>query len=229
MSVQSAVIPDAGSMVRHAALTVHALAESDRKWVLAQLPKAERDRLARLLNELRTLGIPAQQNMLDEALQPTPANMALKKSALPTTDSEPSDDRFAQQQNALNRLDASVVSRALQNEPLPLIAQLLSIRAWAWRAAVLDQLGSPRRRRVEEILGDIRRQLGTCAPEGLHRHLLEALYHRLVSDTPIARREGGIPRRTPAQLAPGTAALRMSWPVPFARWLSRRRTAKKTA
>ena len=53
---------------RRAALTLHALAASDREWLLEQLPPAERATLRGLLAELQELGIPADAEVIRSAL-----------------------------------------------------------------------------------------------------------------------------------------------------------------
>ena len=53
---------------RRAALTLHALAASDREWLLEQLPAEDRSTLRGLLAELRELGIPADAEVIRSAL-----------------------------------------------------------------------------------------------------------------------------------------------------------------
>lgn len=65
---------DTAAPARQAALTVHALSEADRKWLLAALPPEDREELQLLLEELRALGIPQ-----DRALATAMADAAVPK------------------------------------------------------------------------------------------------------------------------------------------------------
>src|SRR5436305_1145632 len=54
--------------VRRTALVLHALAPADRDWVLGRLPERNRAQVVPCLEELATLGIPQDANLVDVAL-----------------------------------------------------------------------------------------------------------------------------------------------------------------
>lgn len=58
--------------VRQAALTVHALSDADRTWLLDALPAHEREQLGALVEELRALGIPQDSALVGEIARSSP-------------------------------------------------------------------------------------------------------------------------------------------------------------
>lgn len=60
---------------RLAALTLHALAEDDRQWILGQVSPAQRQALQALLLELESLGIPKDRSLVEAALVPAVENV----------------------------------------------------------------------------------------------------------------------------------------------------------
>jgi len=112
---------------RQSALLLHGLAPGDQRWILAQVGQEDARVLRAHLRELKALGIPA-----DPALAPSNA---------PATGSEPGSAIIA-------RASAAAVLLALADEPAWLVAQLLAMRPWPWRAAFLNALDGPRRAAV---------------------------------------------------------------------------------
>ena len=101
---------------RQAALALHAMGDTDREWMLAQLAASQRAILAPLLAELHALGIPRQADLL-------------RRLAMP---------------ERTNPVDAASVARALSHEPRRLVAHLLQ-HDWVGRAALQEALGVERR------------------------------------------------------------------------------------
>jgi Mg/Co/Ni transporter MgtE len=150
---------------RRAALLVHAMRELDRAWLLSQLRSEERAQLAPLLAELRELGISADRAILEQAIGATCG---------PDGRQQPADAQ-AEAMAALRGADPRKLARLLRNEPVLLVAKLLRITDWPWRAAVLQKLGSVTRRKVEQALRDRDEQPG----EALQNHLVAALVRRI--------------------------------------------------
>lgn len=206
------------SLARRAALTLHALGAADRTWLLAQLPPLQRERLQAMLGELEALGIPASRNLLKDLLgaADTPPRPGADVSPAASIEASPplGGAGFHQQQAVLSRMDPTVVARVLQTEPAGLIAQLLNIQAWPWRQAVLEQLGLVKRRRVEEFLDGLHRQVRPKAPEALHRSLVAAVYSRAV-DAAGAPGQDALPaqagQRAASAAVSGRAALLPGW------------------
>lgn len=95
-----------GALARKAALLLHALAPADRQQMLLALAEPERAQLQGLLDELRSLGIPADQDLLQPLLAPEPAIAAPEAAAL---------------------------AQLLQHEPPALVARLLAMDGWPGR------------------------------------------------------------------------------------------------
>lgn len=114
------------SSMRQAALALHALNEADRRWVLEQLPQAERQPLLALLRELAELGMPADATLLPAAVVPYAAAAAAVQQPGPEA--------------RLERLPPAMVAAALRDEPRALVLAVLGCRAWPWRAEVARAL-----------------------------------------------------------------------------------------
>jgi hypothetical protein len=109
---------------RQAAVALHALAEEDRRLILAQLPAADQSTLRGYLAELAELGFDGDSMALNDAVavaKPVPAAPDLAHAA-PAT-----------------------MLRLLENEPASLVAQVLALEQWRWRAGMLA-LSTPARR-----------------------------------------------------------------------------------
>jgi len=111
---------------RQAALLVHALGETDKAWVLAQLPVSQQQQMRSLLDELSELGIPVDRRLIDVAL--------LKR---PLTPAPADDDSF------VSTVVASDVARVLRAEPTAFVRKLLACKHWPWAAKVAEELALP--------------------------------------------------------------------------------------
>ena len=117
--------------MREAALVLHGLHWRDRLWLLRKLLPAWRGNLARLLGELRQLGI--EQAFGDShALPPSLAHASLDDTELAL----------------VSQASSSQILALLADEPVPLQAHALALHAWPWRQAVWKSLGSLQRRRL---------------------------------------------------------------------------------
>jgi hypothetical protein len=181
---------------RRAALAMHALPEIDRAWILRQLPPAQRERLDALLGELKALAIPANrvlvQELLAEAVQtPAPAVQAAGETQ--------------QQFEAIAGLEAALLSRVLQAEPVALIAHLLDLRRWPWHDTLLEQLGVVKRRRVEDALQALRAPARRATPERLHRSIVAVLSAHAAAEAARERAAAPVP-------VISTRGARLGWP-----------------
>lgn len=217
MNAYAAIPADTQPAARRAALAVHALGPQDRAWLLGQLPLAQRERLVPLLEELQTLGIPPRRDLLDEAVLRSESSRAAVHATSSDAPSAPPRVGYAQQRAALGRVDASAVAKLLQNEPPGLIAQLLEVQAWPWRQPVLEQLGVVKRRRVEELLDGLRRQVRPKPPEALQRALVTGLCQRTVDES-AANIPDALPSRRTTTAMGGALKLRTA----MGQWLAKR-------
>jgi hypothetical protein len=110
--------------LRRAALTVHALPQGDRAWMLASLSPADRESLSGLLAELDELGIPPDPSLLG---------------GVPADSGKP-EDESGQWPEALDDAGVSALQRVLAREPSSVTRALLSLRAWTWRTRLLAVL-----------------------------------------------------------------------------------------
>jgi hypothetical protein len=113
---------------RHAALLVHALAPTDREWLLSRLGMEERSALQPLLDELTHLGIPPDADLVRDAAQGVPAS-----EATPDT----SERGIVQR---VDCLDPSAIVAALREEPAAIAHRLLTMHEWRWSVVVANML-----------------------------------------------------------------------------------------
>jgi hypothetical protein len=121
---------------RQAALTLHGLRAEDRRWLLAELPEAQRASLQALLGELDELGF--EPGLVDDAANHLPA---------------------LRRQSARQRVAAASVDQLaplLAAEPAFLVAHLLRMERWPWRDSVLARLPAEQRVAVEVAVDRVR-------------------------------------------------------------------------
>lgn len=158
---------------RQAAVTLHALASADRDLVLAELAAPDREILRGYLAELDELGFqPA-----DSA-----AAAATLERAVPDTD-------------PLAAAHGTDLHRLLQDEPAALVAQVLSLQNWRWRADYLALQTAPRREQLRAAA-----PTGPVAPARA-AFLADALRTRLLAQPASAPAALAL---LPAPRAPGT-------------------------
>lgn len=158
---------------RQAAVALHALAAADRTLILAELPETDQATLRGYLTELDELGF--DSGAATDLLPRRGAGAGPVPSA--------ANDEAA---DALADAAAADVHAVLEGEPASLVAQLLSVEAWTWRADFLTLQTAPRRE-----------QLRACAPDGAVAPARAAFLRRAVSERL---------QRLPAAASPAPAA-----------------------
>ncbi|HEX7888057.1 MAG TPA: hypothetical protein VF522_01750 [Ramlibacter sp.] len=108
---------------RRAALTIHALGEEDRAWMLAQLQPQQRAVLEPLLSELRDLGIQSDRRVLEQIESDSPSPVSATA-------------RLAR----LGRPQIQHLARLLEQEPPEVTRALLAAGDAAWRNSLLKAL-----------------------------------------------------------------------------------------
>lgn len=127
------------SKAHQAALTLHAMRPIDRAWMLDQLPAPQRKELTALLDELQSLGIPADPQI------------ALDATRVPTCIPQSSATAVQREEAPINDLDFLGKSSAeslyivLADEPCELVAMLLSLEDFAWRPTLISLLSPAKR------------------------------------------------------------------------------------
>lgn len=126
---------------RRAALTLHALPEEDREWVLRRLDPGQQQLVSEQLSELQALGVVADERLVRQAL-------------------DQSGEREAPQgwQERLRLCDAASMLGLLQGEPASLIARVLALGPWPWEQAFLEHVGPTRRTEVLALRDGVRRR-----------------------------------------------------------------------
>lgn len=135
--------------VRRSALVLHTLPFPDRQAVLQHLSAGQRDMLAPLLQELRELGMPADQGLLEQTLAAMPDGMVRHG-----PDSGAAADARSQpclHEALLAGLTPEQAAVLLQAQPMELAARLLVSRSWDWAPEALGLLEPSRRRRIEAM------------------------------------------------------------------------------
>lgn len=129
---------------RQAALLLGAMSASDRAWVLARLPTADRAILEPLLGELDALGIPVDADLLDAVLEkPARGESAEPGSTVP---------RDAADTAAVLNAAPAALLKLLAHEPAGLIARLLGMRAWPWQQEFMKLLPASKAAEVRNCL-----------------------------------------------------------------------------
>lgn len=143
---------------RQAAVALHALTDADRAAILTHLPAPDQAMLRDYLDELQALGFQSDGAGFGVP-DATPAGLALAS--------------------------ASTLFSLLEHEPAVLVAEVLGLQEWAWKAELLALYPSARRELI--------RAAGAQAPAPARaRFLREALEARLAGQAP-ARAAGTEP------------------------------------
>jgi len=181
---------------KRVALALVGLTAADRRWLLAQLPDAERDGVVVQLGELDRMELPFAAHEISAALDApvVPAARRVEPELPPDAD-------------ALRMLDsapAAVVHRALRDEPDVVIARIGALRDWHWNTELSARLGPTRARAVAQLRRDT-----AAAPAAVSQALLAALASRVARE-----RHGGFAAELDAAAVPSAAPLKggRRWP-----------------
>ena len=142
--------------MKRAALTLHSLADSDREWVLSQLPDAQSDALRALIEELQGLGFPQDVSLASPPAEPK---------ARPAVESTPP---------AVSKLDQATpkaLFRVLQGESPVFVSTLLEYRGWRWSRGLLRRFKRSERRAIGEQLNGA----SSSTTKRVQRELLEVV------------------------------------------------------
>lgn len=142
--------------MKRAALTLHSLADSDREWVLSQLPDAQSDALRALVDELRALGFPQDVNLATPPAEP--------KAAPPVASTPPAVGK-------LEQATPKALYRVLQDESPALVSTLLEYRGWRWSRGLLRRFKRSERRVITEQLNSA----SSSSTKRVQRELLEVV------------------------------------------------------
>jgi hypothetical protein len=123
---------------RRAALLLHAMGAEDSRWVMARLADEQQQVLRALLEELAELGIPAQPELIREALG----------EAVPTN--PVSQPQVAPAMRSIAALSADAAHSLLHTESEEFIGRLLALAPWAWASEFVHRLPLLKQRGIKE-------------------------------------------------------------------------------
>jgi hypothetical protein len=192
------------SGLRQSALLLHAMPLDDRQWLLENLPAQDRSAITPLLDELASLGIPESPELLQHALAQDTAGAWEVVDASPTDPSSP----VLQALNEILPIEgAPAWSRLcviLKEEPAGLVARLLQMHDWSWRAQALRALGPRKRAQVLEHLDLLvphpPLDMSVSPAAELHSAMLGALFERVLPTQGASLKneaQGAPPQRPP--------------------------------
>lgn len=156
---------------KKAALHIHSLNDSDRRWVLGNLPGHQVERLRPMLDELKSLGIPRRQDLVQEA----------DGFDSPASPADPEPEQAAQEPpeffGRLLQAAPEGLQRALMDEAPAVTAAVLLACDWPWHHSVLDAFDESERKTISEVMEQMKGKMTEKASHALVRSLAEKLRH----------------------------------------------------
>lgn len=196
--------------MRRVAILAHSLSAADQAWLYSQIPAAQLAHLQTLVSELVQLGIPADRQLLSQALQHSPSAGTREPTARAATASN--DIEYF---SNLDQRHVSALTTVLRHEPAILITRLMLIQRWSWKQQLLDSLPVLLRRQVEDSMSDaLNGTEGILSSMALQQSVLRAI--RLRCEQQVAL----MPK--PAANVPPPTAARLVKPW-VSGWIARRR------
>lgn len=175
--------------LRQAALTLHALAQDDQMWLMAQLSQAERSALSPMLDELRELGITCQPELVAYALCNEPALDGADDHSADVMGEVQDTEAYSSQQTAphlepspielLSQVNVTDLLKVVRHEAPVLVARLIQMHPWPWSQDLLDGISPPMRLMVEACLIQLREALDAENPVALNHALCVAVLKRM--------------------------------------------------
>jgi flagellar motor switch protein FliG len=150
--------------MRRSAILLHSLNDKDRNWLLKNMPINQREMLTELLEELREIGIPRDEKLIQDFFQECAPKTELIESI---TYVEITAEEAALK--TISGADAFVMFKVLGKQPSIFIAKFLSIQPWDWKADFIELLDEQKMRTVFKML---------ALPA--HAHLTERAKNELV-------------------------------------------------
>jgi flagellar motor switch protein FliG len=160
------------------ALKLHSLSDADREWILGKLEATHREKLSAMLEELSSLGIPRQRDLMqtiDESIIDEPSHKPQtgpKKEKVPPG---PLRDLIGARPEILQAI--------LKSEPPAINAAVLLAYDWPWRQAVLEAFTDPVRQSVEKTMAQLKGRL-TGKVNGAIIEVLAGKLCRIPEDSP---------------------------------------------
>jgi hypothetical protein len=156
---------------KKAALHIHSLNDSDRRWLLGNLPDHQVERLQPMLEELRSLGIPRSQDLVQAA----------DDFGSPAPDADPEPEQAAKEPpEFVGRILPAAperLHRALMDEAPAVTAAVLLACDWPWHHAVLDAFDAAQRQTISEAMEQMKGKVTEKASHALVRVLAQKLRH----------------------------------------------------
>ncbi|MEW8229334.1 MAG: hypothetical protein AB2745_03350 [Candidatus Thiodiazotropha endolucinida] len=123
--------------LRKAALYLHGLEETDRRWLLDALSDEERERMHASLAELDEMGVPSGSAWLPELAEAHLVEVREEEVTHHSSEIE-----------TIEKADLSRLTRFFKHEPERIVALLLNHRVWSWHQSYMDKQSPKKRERL---------------------------------------------------------------------------------
>ncbi|MDH5325988.1 MAG: hypothetical protein OEZ68_07605 [Gammaproteobacteria bacterium] len=136
-----------GEGLKQVALYLHCMNKSDRKWLLKNLRRDQRVLLTKMLKELGQLGIPANGALLGQG----PLAGA---DVMGPDEGGASQESMNQYQHTISTIDSASMAqlkKILLSEPDWMVANILSVKRWAWSEQYMGILSSKKRNAINSL------------------------------------------------------------------------------
>lgn len=128
--------------LRKVALCLYSLNETDRNWLINKLPENTVSGIKYLLEELKITGIPSNENWVAQLFSYTSTHQETR----------------SKEQLIINRINNSDIGKIfnlLKDEPVHVIAIIMSHESWIWRKKVIRKFSKRIRSEIEQKINDI--------------------------------------------------------------------------
>lgn len=158
---------------KKASLVIFGLEDEDRNWILDQLTKPQHDKLKSLLDDLSSLGLEADNTIINEILNNHKTFHEADKSSL---------DVFSILIEKVDQMSVKEASGLLASENSIAIAMVLSIRNWSWTDKYISTLELEKATEIRGLfstyLGSMREPIKTAILE----YLIQPFHSEVIDD-----------------------------------------------
>ena len=148
---------------KKAALRIHGLGETDRQWILGNLPEKEQGLLSVLLAQLSEMKLPENHLVFSDMIE--------EESSAYDDTSARKNDQVLSEIKTINNVSAALATAVLSREPDWMIALALIGGDWDWTEELINQLGAHRRERVHALI----QKMSTRVPSKLRETIIDLL------------------------------------------------------
>ena len=129
---------------KKAALRIHGLGETDRQWILGNLPEKEQGLLSVFLAQLSEMQVPENHLVFSDMIE--------KESSAYDDIIVRKNDQVMSEISTINNVSPALAAAVLSREPDWMVALALICGEWDWTEEFISQLGAHRRERVHALI-----------------------------------------------------------------------------